>query len=83
MSTSKKAANRVGSTGGSAIDARLLFMIDEAIKSMKAGQGCRTGLYIQALHDFAHGKKTAALDVCMDSYEISISPNVPSEPRDG
>ena len=54
---------------GSTTDPRLLYLLDEAVKSMDARAGIRAGMYIRAAHDFAHGRQSNALDICLEMFE--------------
>lgn len=50
-------------------DPKLVFMIDEAVKSMENREGFRSALYLRAAHDYIHNVKSVGLEICIENFE--------------
>lgn len=50
-------------------DPKLVFMIDEAVKSMENKEGFLSGFYLRAAYDYIHSIKSTTLEIALENYE--------------
>lgn len=54
-------------------DPELVFIIDEAIKSMNNRQGFRSGFYLRAAYDYVHSIDSTTLEIALENYQELIN----------
>jgi hypothetical protein len=49
-------------------DLKLVYMLDEAVSSMKKGEGIRSGFYLRAAYNYVHGINSNEVEIALENY---------------
>jgi hypothetical protein len=58
------------------VDPKLVFMIDEAVKSMENHEGYRCSFYLRAASDYIHSIQSNKVEIALEDYEDFVDKEI-------